>query len=308
VEGHVVAAASSAPVDGARISVLGRAHARVASDPDGSFRSGALPAGDVALEIAAPHLATTRVVVGVMAGKTTTVLVSLPPATSRVFGRIAALEADADIDSRGVAARVQVRGPQTAEVSADDTGQFSVRLPVGEYRVRVVDERYLAKEADLQVKEGEAVDVGTWRLRARPAAARVVFADGSFRFTPGLRLAAHFDGSGDGEGTQPALGPDAESLLDELVDLLLGHPEITRIRIEAHWDRSVKADEAQRLTYRQASAVADYLAAHGIARERMMAMGMGAAKPARVPGGDRTQDRRIEIHGSPGTPGPRAAE
>jgi outer membrane protein OmpA-like peptidoglycan-associated protein len=126
---------------------------------------------------------------------------------------------------------------------------------------------------------------------------------GAFRFAGALRLEPGPD------GPPGALGPEAEELLDELVDLLLRHPEVTRIRIEAHWDRSVKAEEAQRLTYQQASAVADHLAGQGIARERMVAMGMGTARPSRVPSGDRRpRDRRVEIHAevdAPQAPTPR---
>jgi hypothetical protein len=299
VVGRVVAAVGGAPVDGARISVLGRTLARVASDPDGSFRLAGLPAGDVGLEIAAPHLETARVVVGVVAGKAATLAVSLPPATSRVTGRIL----DGDGGGGGVAARVYLRGPDTMEVKADESGRFSVRLPAGEYRVRALNEQHLAKEAALVVKEGEDQDLGTLRLRARPAAARVTLADGAFRFSPALQLAPGPDAPDGPGGPHSTLGPEAEELLDELVDLLLGHPEVTRIRIEAHWDRSLKAEQAQRLTYQQASAVADYLAGQGIARERMAAMGMGSARPSCVPNGDRTQDRRVEIHAEDGPKG-----
>ncbi len=303
VLGQVVTAAGSAPVDGARVSALGRPHARVASDPDGSFRLDGLPAGDVTLEIAAPQLETVRVVVGVVAGKATGLRVSLRLATSSVKGRIR------DTEGAGVAARLYVRGPVTTEVSADDAGEFAVRLPAGEYRVRIENEGYLAKEVALVVQEGqpskdddkignegkqsEDLDLGSLQLRARPTVARVSLVDDAFRFAPALQVQPDPDGS---EGPAWALGPEAEALLDELVDLLLRQPEITRIRIESHWDRRTKPEQAQRLSYQQASAVAEHLAGLGIARERMLAMGMGNAKPARVRSGDRTRDGRVEIY------------
>jgi outer membrane protein OmpA-like peptidoglycan-associated protein len=86
-------------------------------------------------------------------------------------------------------------------------------------------------------------------------------------------------------------------LLDEVVDVLVNHPEIRQLRVEAHWDRSLPPAQVQELTDAQAKAVARYLADQGAGQERVVPVGMGATKPV-VPNlgkAAKLKNRRIEF-------------
>jgi outer membrane protein OmpA-like peptidoglycan-associated protein len=100
-------------------------------------------------------------------------------------------------------------------------------------------------------------------------------------------------------GKQPSaeLAAGAFQLLDEVVDVLVNHPEIRQVRVEAHWDSGLPAAKAQELTDAQAKAVTQYLVEQGVGQERVEAVGMGATKPI-VPNlgkAAKLKNRRIEF-------------
>jgi outer membrane protein OmpA-like peptidoglycan-associated protein len=86
-------------------------------------------------------------------------------------------------------------------------------------------------------------------------------------------------------------------VLDEMVDTLVTHPEVKKVRIEAHWDSGVAKDKAKELTEQQARTIASYLAKQGVSEDRIEVAGMGADRPI-VPniGAARFRNRRIEFH------------
>ena len=77
---------------------------------------------------------------------------------------------------------------------------------------------------------------------------------------------------------------------------LVNRSEIKQVRVEAHWDSSLPAAQAQALTDEQAKAVAKYLVDQGIAPERVVPVGMAAKKPL-VPnlGKGKLKNRRVEL-------------
>jgi hypothetical protein len=102
-----------------------------------------------------------------------------------------------------------------------------------------------------------------------------------------------------GTAAAPSADLTAESgqLLDDFIVLLGQHPEIQRVRIEAHWDSSLGREAAQTLTQRQAEAVAQHLMEHGFPPDRIEAVGLGSTRP-KVPNlgpQSRARNQRIEI-------------
>ncbi len=74
------------------------------------------------------------------------------------------------------------------------------------------------------------------------------------------------------------LRPESTAALDELVRLLNENPNIT-IELSSHCDYKGSAEYNKRLSQRRAEAVTDYLFVHGIAEDRVTAVGYGKEKP-----------------------------
>ena len=284
VAGRVISAAGT-PVEGAVVGVSGREHSRVLTDADGTFQSVALAPGPIELVVIANGFETATVRTEVIAGQTANIVLRLTakaPA-ARAAGRIS------DDAGKGVAASIKLAGPQLADGKSDESGNFSVPVVPGLYALRVDADQFLSKELQLTVADGRE-NAMTITLRSRPAVAGVTFKDGKFK----LRQAISFKTVA--KKPSADLGPGMPHLLDEVVDVLVNHPEIRLLRVEAHWDSSMPADKAQTLTDGQAKAVAKYLTDQGIAADRLVPVGMGAKKPL-VPnlGAGKSKNRRVEL-------------
>ena len=89
---------------------------------------------------------------------------------------------------------------------------------------------------------------------------------------------------------------DAEPILDEAARTLKDEPSIA-IAVEGHTDSIGTDSYNQKLSLRRATAVRDYLAAHGVDADRMTVEGFGESRP--VASNDtaegRAQNRRVEL-------------
>jgi outer membrane protein OmpA-like peptidoglycan-associated protein len=86
-------------------------------------------------------------------------------------------------------------------------------------------------------------------------------------------------------------------VLDQVAASLIANPEI-RIEIAGYTDNTGAAAVNLRLSQNRAAAVRAYLAAKGVALDRMTAKGYGSASPIApntTPAG-RAQNRRVELH------------
>lgn len=77
------------------------------------------------------------------------------------------------------------------------------------------------------------------------------------------------------------LRPESKKELDELVELLNGHPHVA-IELAAHTDRKGSDDYNLDLSLRRAQSVMDYLVVHGIDPQRLSAHGFGKTRPVTV--------------------------
>jgi OmpA-OmpF porin, OOP family len=106
-----------------------------------------------------------------------------------------------------------------------------------------------------------------------------------------VRDAIQFDTAKD------SLKPQSFRVLNEVAALLGQHPEVKRVRVEGHTDDVGGASYNKDLSQRRASSVVRYLAAHGVARERLVPSGFGEEKPI-APNGSalgRAKNRRVEF-------------
>ena len=74
------------------------------------------------------------------------------------------------------------------------------------------------------------------------------------------------------------LTPESTEALDKLVDMMNENPNIT-IELSAHCDYRGNADYNQRLSQRRAESVVRYLIQHGVAKDRLTAVGYGESRP-----------------------------
>ncbi len=92
------------------------------------------------------------------------------------------------------------------------------------------------------------------------------------------------------------LRPEAFGILKSILYILDTHPNIS-LEIGGHSDATGKAERNKELSQLRADAVKDYLVKHGIAPERLTAVGYGSSKPIgsnKTPEG-RKLNRRIEL-------------
>jgi len=85
--------------------------------------------------------------------------------------------------------------------------------------------------------------------------------------------------------------------LDPVVAFLSGQASLA-VDVYGHTDASGSAKKNQKLSEDRAKAVADYLAGHGIAADRVSSQGFGSSKPvaSSKTAKGRTQNRRVELH------------
>lgn len=92
------------------------------------------------------------------------------------------------------------------------------------------------------------------------------------------------------------LRPEAEAALAAVVDLFARRPK-ARAEVAGHTDAVGSAGFNQSLSQQRATAVVDWLVAHGVPRDRLHPVGYGATRPVagNATDDDRRRNRRVEL-------------
>jgi OmpA-OmpF porin, OOP family len=93
------------------------------------------------------------------------------------------------------------------------------------------------------------------------------------------------------------LRPESAAVLGEVAAVMQAQPELELVEVAGHTDDTGTAALNQRLSEERARAVVDWLAAHGVAAQRLQARGYGQTRPL-VPNADelgRARNRRVEF-------------
>jgi outer membrane protein OmpA-like peptidoglycan-associated protein len=286
IEGHLTGMVRSgkgaAPVPGAIVAVAGRPRARVATDPDGSFESGALPPGPTALEVSAPGFESAKLSAVVSTSKVAELEVTLTPkvSTGNVRGRVA------DGGGHGLEASVKFLGPDNFEARSDASGAYSAALPVGTYKVMAEAPGFPNRETQLEIVAAQDRQLDLV-LKNRPVNPDVSLGASDITLKRAIRLKAD----------APTLDARSMAELDSVADILDEHADIKSLRVEAHWDTSA-GDKARDVTQKQADRIKQYLVKKGIAEARIEAVGLGADKPLvpNISPTNKAKNRRVELH------------
>jgi outer membrane protein OmpA-like peptidoglycan-associated protein len=270
------------PVSGAIVAVAGRPRARVATDPDGSFESGALPPGPAALEVSAAGFEPAKVSAVVDTTRTAEVEVTLTPKpmSGNVRGRVA------DGGGRGLEASVKFLGAENFEAKSDSSGAFSAALPPGPYRVTAEAPGFPTRESPLDVVVAQDKQLD-FALKNYPVNPDVTLGETAITLKKAIKLKV--DAS--------ALDAKAMAELDSVADILDEHREIKTLRVEAHWDAGAGAN-AKDISQKQADLIRQYLIKKGVPDSKVESVGMGADKPLvpNISPANKAKNRRVELH------------
>ena len=160
-------------------------------------------------------------------------------------------------------------------------------LPAGPYRVTVEATGYPAKDVPLEVTAGQDRQ---FDVTLRPANPDVTLTPQAIV----LRVPIKF------RAGAPKLPPAIKAELEAVADILVDHPEIKTLRIEAHWSgaKGGKAgDAAKKLTAQQAAAIKEFLVSKGAPADRIDTVGAGGDAPL-VPNlgpANQAKNRRVEL-------------
>ena len=93
------------------------------------------------------------------------------------------------------------------------------------------------------------------------------------------------------------LDASATAILKDVADVLIQHPEYTKIEVQGHTDNTDKAPANERVSTARAEKVVKWLTEHGVAAGRLVAKGYGATKPAadNTTAAGRARNKRIQI-------------
>ena len=86
-------------------------------------------------------------------------------------------------------------------------------------------------------------------------------------------------------------------LLDDVAQVLNGHPEIKKVVVEGHTDNKGSRKLNQKLSAIRAAAVRDYLVGKGVAADRLEAKGFGVSRPTadNKTAAGREKNRRVDF-------------
>jgi outer membrane protein OmpA-like peptidoglycan-associated protein len=108
------------------------------------------------------------------------------------------------------------------------------------------------------------------------------------------------------EFDKATIRPISFHILDAVVDIFQNNPQVLRVRVEGHTDAKGSDEYNQKLSDQRANAVRGYLIAHGVDRERLIAVGHGESQPIATneTALGRARNRRVEFHVEEVTPEP----
>lgn len=99
------------------------------------------------------------------------------------------------------------------------------------------------------------------------------------------------------EFDKAVIRPISFRILDAVVDIMKQNPDIRKVRVEGHCDAKGSDAYNIKLSQRRSNAVRDYLIAHGIEADRLVAVGYGESRPVadNSTAEGRARNRRVEF-------------
>lgn len=287
--GLVLDAESFQPVGDAIVSFPDTNLSRLLADSSsGFFRSYPFPPGKVTVAVSKPGYETLLQAVFVEQGKDEVVRFLLKKEGGSVAANTPGVFKGKLVDEKGAAITGWLTFPGAQGVSEQEVeGPFEVKLDPGLYQVEAKAEGYLLQGRQISVGPGETA---TFDFVMRPVPKERRAESTGEKIT--LKDVINFRFNSD------VIDKSSYSILDEVADVILSHPEFSLVRVEGHTDDVGSAAYNLSLSDRRARAVVRYLLEKGVPPEKMQAVGWGKAKPVSqgIDESARALNRRVEFN------------
>jgi outer membrane protein OmpA-like peptidoglycan-associated protein len=285
VLGKVLDASSGAPIGGATVRVLGRALSPLSTEADGRFIVDRLDPGMVMFQLEHGDYASSkcRAEIPERGGDVALDCQLTPKARVGAVSGQLVNEDGTPIPNQ----IIQLFGPRNETVTSDDRGLFAaVDLPAGTYRIRVEADDYLVQMVEVVV-ESQNTAMPQIILIKKPKRSLVELRKQEIVIAEQVQFAPK---SAD-------IVAASESLLRQVVDVLLRHPQIELVEIQGHTDSTGSHELNMTLSQQRADSVRTWLVKAGVAPERLEAKGYGPDHP--IAGNDtpqsRARNRRVQF-------------
>lgn len=285
VQGTVVEAGAGTPVVGALVSFPGRELSQQATSSEGRFTSYEFEPGEVTFEVSHPEYRS-RSCSGTIGAEGGDVEVRCELEALPRFGQVEGTVVG-DNGQPVPNASIQLSGTSTATVATDASGVFRRQdLPPGSYSARIDAEGFLLGSGDFQIVVRETARPRI-TIIARPARSLVTLRDREIVIRRQINFATD----------SAEILPESTALMSELADVLLRHPEITRVEIQGHTDNRGGREHNQDLSQRRADSVRQWLSGAGVDAGRLEARGFGDSRPMvpNITAGNRARNRRVQF-------------
>lgn len=207
------------------------------------------------------------------------------PKVGAIVGHV--LDADSHQPIQGARVKVVDANKKELSFTGDASGGFRGEdLAGGNAEVTVEVEGYLTlvQPVDVKVRQDNPVDL---LVHKRPAKALVNVGKKEIIIKQQIQFAVD----------SAVILPESLGLMSEIADAIIHTPRIHRIEIQGHTDNSGTADHNKILSEQRATAVKDWLVAHGVTEDRVVARGYGQDKPLvpNVTSSNKARNRRVQF-------------
>jgi len=284
VGGIVTDAESGEPVPDAVLEFEQVDGPRISANTDGRYRSYDLRPGPLRVTVSHPDYKPRTVDSAVQVDQTMPLDVALTPDPK--YGTLKGVVVDED----------DLNVPAILELVDERNKLETYQLPGGSYRLDLLPGSYQAVvKAEGYLQQGRAIKVERSQptiedfvLKPEPKQRVTILKTDSIEITSTI----HF------EFSKWRILAESYHILDEVVDIMLKHPEVKRVKVEGHTDAVGEAEYNQLLSDNRAQAVIDYLIEHGVEEERLESIGHGEDLPIATNETEegRAQNRRVEFN------------
>ena len=291
IRGTVVEQGAGTPVAGATIRFPGRDLTALVAADDGTFTTYRFPPGEVAMDLSHEEYNAGQCAAtipdarpegdGELLVEVQCELVALPR-LGGIAGVVRSTEGNAV-----TGASIELTGPASRTLTTGPDGRFTVTdIAPGTYQVKVDADDYLIKTDSVEVVPRENAQLEI-QLVERPRNALVRLRNRDIQIRRKINFATN----------SAEILPSSEPLLLEIADVIIRHPELTKITIEGHTDNRGSDARNTELSQERAASVRTWLMGNGIDGGRLESQGFGPSRPLvpNITPANRARNRRVQF-------------